>query len=190
MIKIVHNIVHKTYSICQWVFASYFPALIMILLHKWQGDSTVSHISLFSWHLKGRPWKVWQAKSRQKIPSYTKLQQTAMQLVVCPAGCHYQSPITISQWNYHHKTHHIYTYSSELILTHIHHCQPTLSTVNRIWWWWAFSLSLPPDEQCHRWNAEIRTNAGAAVLPARANKRTKANKSAFMGWTQSHTHFL
>ncbi len=100
------------------------------------------------------------------------------------------SPITISQWNYHHKTHHIYTYSSELILTHIHHCQPTLSTVNRIWWWWAFSLSLPPDEQCHRWNAEIRTNAGAAVLPARANKRTKANKSAFMGWTQSHTHFL
>lgn len=98
-------------------------------------------------------------------------------------------PITISQWNYHHKTHHIYTYSSELILTHIHHCQPTLSTINRIWWW-AFSLSLPADEQCHRWNAEIRTSAGAAVLPARANKRTKANKSAFMGWTLSHTRFL
>lgn len=118
-----------------------------------------------------------------------KLQQAAMQLVVCPVGCHYQSPITISQWNYHHKTHHIYTYSSELILTHIHHCQPTLSTISRIWWW-AFSLSLPPKEQCHRWNVEIRTSAGAAVLPARSNKRTKANKSAFMGWTLSHTRFL
>lgn len=164
----------------------------MMQLHIWQGVSTVSYVSVYSHDSSKdahRNSDVHNNSRDKKNTQLYKLQQTAMQLVVCPAGCHYQSPITISQWNYHHKTHHIYTFSSELILTHIHHCQPTLSTISRIWWW-AFSLSLPPNEQCHRWNVEIRTSAGAAVLPARSNKRTKANKSAFMGWTLSHTRFL
>lgn len=81
-----------------------------------------------------------------------KLSQTEMQLAAEPRvssepllsllASPSHNEITIT------KPRHIYTYSSELILTHIHHCQPTPSTINGIWWRLfsrslSFSLSLP-----------------------------------------------
>lgn len=72
-------------------------------------------------------------RCKQKIPSYTNSEmqlaaeprvpsEPLLSLLASPS----HNEITIT------KTRHIYTYSSELILTHIHHCQPTPSTINGI----------------------------------------------------------
>lgn len=98
--------------------------------------------------------------------------------------------ITISQWNYHHKNPpylhifiwtHINTYSS-LSTDPFHHQRNMMTGILPL----PHFLSLSAGEQCHRWNSEIHASTGAAVLAAWPNKRIKANKSAFRGWTVSH----
>lgn len=113
----------------------------MTQLRKWRGISTVWFILVTA---QKTPIENLTVALRERKKKLYKLWQTeAMQLVVCPAGRHYRSPITISQRNYHHKTRHIYTYSSELILTHIHHCQHQQN------------MMMGMHEQYRRWSAEI-----------------------------------